>query len=168
MYIADHLNARIQSIALVDYIGVGTTVISEVYFSFHVHADDEEGTPTIYVSLSVDSQVEKRVMNAIAGEILIAGLSGQASRSDQFNEPTDLAIDSDGHLYVSDLKNHRVQRFRLRDQLCLFFFFFDTLPCFFVRSCLSVLNSRICFDLVLQVEIKFVMSKIGYTIFRER
>ena len=260
LYIADHYNARIQMLALDDSTGVGTTVISDVYFPLHVHVDDDEGTPTIYVSLSVDSRVEKWVTNAsegiqigdacndclgvsvdqeknvyiadtsrqrvikwspktnetstiagimdqsgsnatflstpegiyvtrtgdrvyvadtgnsrvqlwmknakegvtVAGSIdgiegnssaslrapigilvderseviyvadtsnnrimrwlpnavegeLIVGLGGQGNHSDQLSEPTDLAIDSDGHLYVSDLKNHRVQRFRLRD-----------------------------------------------------
>jgi DNA-binding beta-propeller fold protein YncE len=35
--------------------------------------------------------------------------------SGEFRGPTDVAVSKDGYIYVSDWKNHRVQKFRITD-----------------------------------------------------
>ena len=42
---------------------------------------------------------------------------GQGNADDQLNGPTDLAFDSNGNLYVSDMWNNRVQLFTLIDNM---------------------------------------------------
>ncbi len=55
--------------------------------------------------------------NAINGQI-VAGENGEGNRTDQLNTPTNIFIDEDHSVYVSDMNNHRVMKYAKRRNCC--------------------------------------------------
>lgn len=98
LYIADHRNARIQKISLDNVTGIGTTVISSIFFPLHVYVDNDDNEPTIYVTLSVGSRVEKWIKGAQTGESIVTDC----------NDCVGVALDQDRNVYVTDTMNNQI------------------------------------------------------------
>ena len=47
--------------------------------------------------------------------VTILGGLGLGNNDDQLNNPTSIAFDSDGSMYVTDTGNNRIQKFMLND-----------------------------------------------------
>jgi DNA-binding beta-propeller fold protein YncE len=69
--------------------------------------DDRQGVPgTLYV---VDS-ANNRVLELSPEGKLLASWGARASGSARFVDPTGVAVDARGNVYVADIGNHRIQR----------------------------------------------------------
>jgi DNA-binding beta-propeller fold protein YncE len=122
IYVADRGNNRIQRFPL-DGSGIGVTIAGG---NGAGTAGNQLNGPTdiyrskidasIYICDSYNNRVQKWTVNATSGVTVAGSWNGLAGRTTSLmNETYAMAIDEDEiYLYVSDRKNHRVQRFSLR------------------------------------------------------
>ena len=117
MYIADAGNHRIQkwtygACSGITVAGNGTMGNSNSQLNYPVHVIvDANGF--MFISERDNHRIIRWLVGSTTGEC-IAGCSGIAgNRTDKLNNPSAVALDSDGLLYVSDQLNNRVQKFSL-------------------------------------------------------
>lgn len=68
----------------------------------------------MFIADARNNRIMKWTLNYAAGGTCIIGCTGVAGNgSTQLDNPRDLKFDASGNLYVSDQKNHRVQKFSI-------------------------------------------------------
>jgi sugar lactone lactonase YvrE len=118
LYVVDHNNHRVQRWQLGDRFG---ETVAGTEFS-----DRNSNQLTFPISIVVDlngymyisdayygGRIMRWAPNAKSGECIVACTGRNGINSDQLSMPSALAFDSNGSLYVSDSKNHRVQKFEI-------------------------------------------------------
>ena len=106
LYIADHRNARIQAIHLNTTTIMANTVMSGIYFPLDVYVQNDNNDPTIYVTLSIASRVEKWVKGARTGEPIVTDCQ----------DCVGVALDDDRNVYVTDTLNHQIIKWSSESQ----------------------------------------------------
>ena len=79
-------------------------------YSTGIVVDDEENI--FYLD---NNQVKKWLKNAKSAITIAGDTNGGGNRSDQLSYPSSLKFDRDGNIYVSDTRNHRIQKFILEN-----------------------------------------------------
>jgi len=81
----------------------------------YIHDDLANGTCYHYVVTVVTEKgesPESAEVMTVPGPYLVAQIFGRPGVDDgEFNSPTGLALDKDGHIYVADTDNHSIQKF---------------------------------------------------------
>jgi DNA-binding beta-propeller fold protein YncE len=98
LFIADHRNGRIQMFLLNQLSDNGVTVASNLSLPLHIYIDDDNNEPTIYVSLSVQSRIEKWTKGATNGVQI----------GDNCQNCVGVAVDKDKNVYITDTSGQRV------------------------------------------------------------
>ncbi|WP_449601183.1 RCC1 domain-containing protein [Paenibacillus sp. Marseille-Q9583] len=125
IYVADKLNHRIQKWDAVtgkwkkwgkEYNG--KYVIDNGWGTapgeFRIPSDvavDQDGN--VYVADTTNQRLQ--MLDAATGKWIIFGKNGQRTGSQlgEFNQPTGVAVDSKGNVYVADRDNHRIQKVKI-------------------------------------------------------
>ncbi|CAF3944699.1 unnamed protein product, partial [Rotaria magnacalcarata] len=89
LFIADHRNGRIQKLLLYELAGNGITVVNNLFLPLHNYVDDDTNQPAMYVTLSVESRIEKWRLGASKGVPI----------GDQCNDCAGLAVDKAKNSY---------------------------------------------------------------------
>jgi type IX secretion system substrate protein/NHL repeat-containing protein len=121
VYIADTYNNRIRKITaggvVTTLAGSGTAGFADgtgTAAQFNIPAGVAvDGAGTVYVADLLNHRIRKITS---AGEVTTLAGSGTAGFADgsgttaQFDQPTDVAVDASGTVYVADLYNHRIRK----------------------------------------------------------
>lgn len=125
IYVADKLNHRIQKWNAVtgkwskwgkEYNG--KYVIDNGWGiapgEFRIPSDvavDQDGN--VYVADTTNQRLQ--MLDAATGKWIVFGKNGQrtGSQRGEFNQPTGVAVDSKGNVYVADRDNHRIQKVKI-------------------------------------------------------
>ncbi len=67
---------------------------------------------TIYVADYENDRVMRRSKGAKRGTVIVGG-RGQGTAANQLNRLRGLSVDRNGHLYLADYSNNRIQRFNI-------------------------------------------------------
>jgi hypothetical protein len=117
IYIADTYNHRIMkwlsgASSGIRVAGIGTHGSSSTQLSVptQVIVDINE---YMYISESGNSRIIRWAPNSTFGVCIAACTGTVGTASTQLNNPHFLAFDSNGSLYVSDWRNHRIQKFQI-------------------------------------------------------
>ncbi|CAF3875985.1 unnamed protein product [Adineta steineri] len=102
--IADQGNGRV-----VQWLNQKQKVLIENIDCFSL-AIDKYGS--LYVSNGVKNEVRRWKMGEYNEGTIVAGGNGKGNRLNQLNHPTDIFVDEDQSVYVSDQNNHRVMKWR--------------------------------------------------------
>jgi hypothetical protein len=118
LYVADTVNDRIQKFAHGQLNGI--TLIDSKTMNFILYRPTSIVLNADEYLFIVDSE-NHRIIRSLPNngfECLIGCSDVPCSMFSQLCEPRTLAFDSIGNLYVSDLKNARVQQFLLTNKSC--------------------------------------------------
>ncbi|OKP89213.1 fibronectin type III domain-containing protein [Paenibacillus sp. P32E] len=115
VYVADYYNHRIQKLTAATGVwsewkksgGGSGSGLGEFSYPRGVAVD---GDGNVYVADSKNHRIQKlNVASGVWSEWKKSG-GGTGSGLGEFNEPSGVAVDGDGNVYVADSKNHRIQK----------------------------------------------------------
>ena len=121
---------RINSSSCIDPDGRGPLSIGDSQFNFPLSLAVDHSDNTVYVADASNNRIQKFDNNGTfimkwgsscaikqkMGCVDLDGEGGPLSVGDgQFNGPRGIAIDSDGHIYVTDFDNNRIQKFIIEE-----------------------------------------------------
>ena len=125
VYVADMANYRIRKIAPVAEGGVSVSTLAGTGTQGYQDGDDTEAKfdqPTgvavdakgiVYVADFSNNRIRKITSGGEVDTLAGTGTAGSkdgAGTSAQFNEPTGVALDAEGNVYVADFSNNRIRK----------------------------------------------------------
>jgi len=110
IYVADVLYSRITKTIPPNYKNVITFAYGPFYYPFGVAVDS---SGNFYVADAGNHKIHKITPSGLVSTLAGSGVAGDTDgqgTSAQFNQPTGVAVDSSGNVYVADAGNHKIRK----------------------------------------------------------
>lgn len=112
-FVVDYFNQRVQLFTSagisIASLGTGVEGSANTQFSFPIGIAID-GADNLYVADTENARVQHFNAATLDYVATLGVTSERGSDNQHFSEPNDVAVDGDGHLFVADGDNHRVQK----------------------------------------------------------